>query len=37
MMGTRVPMTGQGVTVPSSVRDRMTLKAGSNVFTVCVS
>ena len=36
-MGTRVATTGAGVAVPSSALPRMTLKAGSRVFTVCVS
>ena len=37
MMGMRVAMTGAGVPTPSSAWDSSTLKAGSRVFTVCVS
>ena len=37
MMGMSVAMTGAGVPTPSSAWDSSTLKAGSSVFTVCVS
>lgn len=37
MMGMSVAMTGPGVPTPSSAWDSSTLKAGSRVFTVCVS
>lgn len=37
MTGTRVATTGAGVEVPISSLESTTLKAGSSVFTVCVS
>ena len=37
MMGMRVETTGRGVPTPRKMRESSTLKAGSRVFTVCVS
>jgi len=37
MMGMRVVTTGMGVPTPRTSLDSATLKAGSKVFTVCVS
>ena len=36
MMGTSEAMTGKGVAVPKIICERITLKAGSRVFTVWV-
>ena len=37
MMGSKEAITGRAVASPSTTLERMTLKAGSKVLTVCVS